>query len=139
MWKNILVAYDGSDFANQALVQACELAKAIGGTVLALAVIKMPEPMLGLKPEVFVDDVTKYYKQHFAEGVKNCARGINEITLEVDVGRPAEGLLNFAMKNKVDLIVIGYSKKKSLLDKLILGSVAKQVLDHARCSVLLVR
>lgn len=139
MWKKILIAYDGSDYANQALATACDIAKSMQATVTVLSVIKLPEPMLGLKPEVFIDDATKYYKQHFIKAIANCQKLDQEIGLEVVIGRPAESILNYAMQHKCDLVVIGFAKKKSLLDKLILGSIAKQVLDHAICSVLLVR
>lgn len=139
MWKNILVAFDGSEYAVQALQDACEIAKAAHANLTILAVVKLPEPLLGLKPEVFINDATNYYKQQFADALKNNSHLDKGLTLEVAVGRPSEVLVTYAMQHKVDLIVIGHTKKKALIDKIMLGSVAKDVLEHAACSVLLVR
>ena len=139
MWKNILIAYDGSEYANQALAQGCELAVLEEANISILSVVRLPEPMLGLKPEVFIEDATKFYKDHFEAAIKKLPKIAQNLELNVVVGRIAESLINFSLQNKIDLLVIGFAKKKPLLDKLILGSVAKQVLDNAQFSVLLVR
>lgn len=139
MWKKILVAFDGSEYATQALETACGIATAMHANLEILSVVKLPEPLLGLEPDVFIEDATKYYEERFNDARKKNSHINKDLTLEVMVGRPAESLINFAMQKKIDLIVIGYTKKKSLINKLILGSVTKEVLDHARCSVLLVR
>ena len=49
-----------------------------------------------------------------------------------------ESIVSYADKNKVDLIVIG-TKGLTGFKKLLLGSVARGVIDHGHCPVLLVR
>lgn len=139
MWKNILVAFDGSEYAVQAVQNACDIAKAVHANLTILAVVKIPEPLLGLKPDVFIDDASNYYNQLFNDAINKNPHWDKGIKLEIAVGRPSEVLVNYAMQKKVDLIVIGYRKKKPLIDKIMLGSVAKEVLDNATCPVLLVR
>ncbi len=139
MWNNILVAYDGSEYANHALSQALELANTTKASLIVLSVVRLPEPMFGLEPETFIDEAGKYYQEHFDKAIQQLSPAQQQLELEVVVGRPADTILNFARQQKVDLLVIGFTKKKPLLDKIVLGSVAKQVLDNAEFSVLLVR
>ena len=46
--------------------------------------------------------------------------------------------LTFATKNKIDLIMMG-TKGRTGLKRFLMGSVAQGVVQHAHCSVLLVR
>ncbi|HLE89282.1 MAG TPA: universal stress protein [Candidatus Limnocylindria bacterium] len=59
-------------------------------------------------------------------------------TVELREGDPAEELLRAALEDDADLIVTG-SRGLSALPRLALGSVARKVLLHTRCSVLVVR
>jgi nucleotide-binding universal stress UspA family protein len=51
---------------------------------------------------------------------------------------PAGSILTFAEREGVDLIVVG-SKAKSGIDRFLIGSVASKVVNHSRCSVLVLR
>ena len=53
-------------------------------------------------------------------------------------GDPREALLELASREHVDLIVVG-SHGRTGLEKLLMGSVASHVVNHATCSVLVVR
>jgi nucleotide-binding universal stress UspA family protein len=50
----------------------------------------------------------------------------------------ADNIIQHAIKNKIDLIVLGH-KSKSGLERLLVGSVAGKVVTYAPCSVLVVR
>lgn len=56
----------------------------------------------------------------------------------VDEGRPAEVILDVAESESADLIVVG-SRGLGGLQRLLMGSVAAEVLRHAPCSVLVAR
>ena len=71
------------------------------------------------------------------ELVKTSYPGINVSSLLVK-GIVAKTIVNVAEENDVDLIVMGCSDKKGL-EKLLLGSVSKQVLDDTSKSVLIVK
>jgi nucleotide-binding universal stress UspA family protein len=58
--------------------------------------------------------------------------------LEVGVGHPAEQIIYDADKHAVDLIVVG-GRGRSKFARLLLGSVSKQVTEHADRPVLVVR
>lgn len=53
-------------------------------------------------------------------------------------GLSATQITNFAKQKKVDLVVMG-AHGRSVLDRLILGSVADKVIRQATCPVLVIR
>jgi len=54
------------------------------------------------------------------------------------LGKPAEEIMKVAAKHHADLIVMG-AKGLSAIDRFLLGSVSTRVVQHANCSVLVVR
>lgn len=63
--------------------------------------------------------------------------GVTDIQPLSDHGDPAATIINIAEREAVDLIVIG---KRGLggLSQLLLGSVSRSIVDHARCAVTVV-
>lgn len=53
-------------------------------------------------------------------------------------GRPATEMVKFAARKKIDLIVIGTQGKRGL-ERLLLGSVAEEIIRSAPCKVLVVK
>jgi nucleotide-binding universal stress UspA family protein len=51
---------------------------------------------------------------------------------------PADNVIDHAEAQQVDLIVTG-SRRKTGLDRFLIGSVAARIVSHAPCSVLVVR
>ncbi len=62
----------------------------------------------------------------------------NVNTVLVPGGSPANEIVSFAEKNKIDLIVIG-SKGKGATARFFLGSVAAKVVRHSTCCVYVVK
>ena len=71
------------------------------------------------------------------EQVKRIADGVKVEALVLS-GRSAQVITEFAVKNKVDLIIVG-SQGKSGLERLLLGSVAGSIIRMADCMVLVVK
>lgn len=61
-----------------------------------------------------------------------------EVFTAVDFGSPTERILALAEKVQADLVVVG-THGRTGIDRLVVGSVAENLLRHARCSVLVVR
>jgi len=61
-----------------------------------------------------------------------------QIHLEVAIGNPADELVQVAVDNSADLLLLGTHGRKGVA-KLVLGSVAEQVLHKSPCSVLIAR
>jgi universal stress protein A len=53
-------------------------------------------------------------------------------------GRPATEIVKFTRENNTDLVIVGV-KGRSALEVVFLGSVARDVVNHAPCPVLVVR
>jgi len=53
-------------------------------------------------------------------------------------GIPTEEILNYAEKNDIDLIMMGTKGLKGI-EKLLIGSVAENVLRHSRIPVMIVQ
>lgn len=137
MKQKILVAFDGSEYANQAYADALELARLYKAEVFVLSAIKLPEPLI--ETDIFIATATKYYNDKYS-AIKDeiSCDGLN-VHFAIVVGDPAEEIVNFAESNQIDLIVIGVTKDSSAINRFVLGSVSRKVVDLASCSVTIVR
>lgn len=61
-----------------------------------------------------------------------------QCTAIVEVGDPAQSIIEYAKEHKFDLIVLGY-RGHSAIEALLVGSVANKVTRYAPCSVLIYR
>ena len=136
----ILVGLDGSPRAPAVLAAAVAIAKAQNSTVTLLRGVGLPPDL----PQDFwkttdepLLDALKHRAQIYLD---ECAARVPSKLLErseVRVGSPWQAICEAATRDKVDLIVIG-SHGYAGLDRL-LGTTAAKVVNHAPCSVLVVR
>jgi nucleotide-binding universal stress UspA family protein len=138
----ILVPVDGSEVAKKAATKALAIAKSTDIEVLALHVLTIPGiPTLYAYPTEIpyqqLHDLLRREGRSYLEEIEKLGTemGVNVSTKLVD-GHPAEEILKEAKED--DLIVIG-SKGRTALDRLLMGSVAENVVRHAPCPVMIVR
>ncbi|HJQ51301.1 MAG TPA: universal stress protein [Gaiellaceae bacterium] len=146
--KTIIVGYDGTSPAEQALKRAIELARTFDSRVI-VADVAAPQPLqttpgaFGYMPyyapvpehDFRVDEVL--WQQHRASidslftqaGVRHEFAGL--------VGEPATEIVEVAEQHKADLIVVG-TREPGLLERLLQGSVSQGVARQAHCDVLIV-
>ena len=125
---NILVGYDGSKVAGDALKLAREQAKAFDGKVFIVT------SMMG-GPEVVREDFEKAEKDlEFAKSVFTKEDVPCEARLSVRGLQPGEDLVQFAEENKVDLLIVGI-RRRSRVQKLVFGSNAQYAILEAPCPV----
>ncbi len=139
MFKKILVAYDASDYASAAYTAALEIAVSLHAELFVLAVIQLPEPLVGVNPEEFIDSSTVFLNEQFIKLSKQSAELNAVVKFVIVVGRVEEQLINYSQEQHMDLIVMGVTKGRSLIDRLVLGSVSKRVVAEARCSVMVIK
>lgn len=144
-YKKIMVTLDGSDFAAQALPHAEGLAKNFGAELILFRVV--PDAKNYTEPiEEGYYRVMDERQQHFADDAMNrMDELVNHLKLQhinvqpvVDVGHPASKIVDYAKEHDVDLIVI-CTHGRTGLARWVYGSVAHRVLQHAPCSVFLIR
>lgn len=133
MFKTILLAYDGSDHAKRAARIAKMEAEAHGAR---LVVVHVYEPL----PDYLGEPLLKR-RLELAESVLEEARALTGVPKEDALlleGRPAEAILEAAIGEKADLIVMG-TRGLGAIGSLFLGSQSQKVVAEAPCPVLLVR
>jgi nucleotide-binding universal stress UspA family protein len=126
----ILVGYDGSESAKEALRVARKHALEFGATV---DVVTSMEKGNNADEENIALLGLEWAKTEFDE------RGITCRThLLIRGVSPGEDLIEFATDNKIDEIIVGI-KKHSKVGKLLLGSTAQYVILEASCPVVSVK
>jgi nucleotide-binding universal stress UspA family protein len=136
--NRILIAYDGSDAAARAFSLGIDLAGKYGAEVRVLAVARPPEFGNEVEAEAVIENSKKHYHQVLKPLHALVATAQVKAHFEVAVGHPAEQIVRHAEDWKADLIVVGH-KGQGILSRWLVGSVAKQVMQHAPCAVLVVR
>jgi nucleotide-binding universal stress UspA family protein len=136
-YERILVGYDGSAGAKRALVTAALLAKKFSSK---LAVVWVREVL----PSYYIDP--RGESEAGSEFFENLAREIKDFskTHQIEIacghlrGNPAHELVQRAIDERFDLVVIGNSGESGLSGRF-LGTTADRVSEHAPCNVLVVR
>ena len=147
MYKNLLVATDGSKLSEKAVQHAIGLAKKLGARVTAFyAAPAYPEPIYseGIIYEMMSPE--DYAKAAAADADKilgNVAKkatvaGVVCTTKHSLSHLPWEAILAAAKKNKCDAIVMG-SHGRGGLAALLLGSETQKVLAHSKLPVIVAR
>jgi nucleotide-binding universal stress UspA family protein len=142
--KKILVPIDGSEYSFNAAKYAIKLAKDENAQLYCIHVIGSVPYGYGSSPHA----IDQYFKdleqkvQSWFDKIKDMAKneGILGIKTETftDVRSVIGSIIDYAVTKEVDLIVIG-TRGRTGLKRFFIGSVANGVVQHAHCSVLLVR
>ena len=139
MYKKILVPTDGSEFAKKAQKHALFLAGVTGAEIVAVSVTEN-NFVNGLPFDDEVYQLNQILKERSEENLEEFDK-LNEddlkITHVIKEGSPARCILEVAVEEDVDLIVMG-SSGKSGFDRFIMGSVADKVVNSAKCAVLII-
>ena len=138
MFDKILVAYDGSAAAHKAFDLALDLATKYGAELKVLAVARPPDFGSEVETEAVLENSRKHY-QHVLKPIRErlTASGL-KCYAEVVIGHPAEHIIIAAEQWGANLIVLGH-RGHGLMGRWLVGSVAKQVMHHAPCAVLVAR
>ncbi len=145
MYKNILIATDGSETATKALHDGLALARGLAAQVSAVTVTG-PWSEAALGETVFAPSVEDYDRICAKEAARILAEvdeaasaaGVQCKTAHVRHRFPADGILEAADQSGCDLIVMGSHGRRGLA-KFLLGSQATEVLTRSKVPVLICR
>lgn len=145
MFQTILLAYDGSDHAKNALQTAAGLAVTFGAELHLCHTPQLEDPPIVIGS--FVPDMkASPTDQDFAEAGRRVAddaearaarAGARFAEIHIGRGDPAEHTLAVAERIGADLIVMG-RRGVSAARALVMGSVSLAVSQRAHCAVLTV-
>ena len=147
--RSVMLADDGSDSARAAadVLEAWPVLRGLPLTVLSVAETRLPTAA-GMTPGLYDEVLTSY-----AESVDEAIRQANAMAAlaaerlgkagfaarsAYREGDAAHEIVEYARIHETGLIVVG-TRGHTGLARLLLGSVARNVLLHAPCSVLVVR
>ena len=138
----ILVGLDGSPRESLVLAAAQELALKFEASLLLVRAVGIPAEIPEEAWQHPTLSVKEYLELKAQEGLERCEQALCEElrtrhSLEVVVATPWEALCLCAQAHHVDMIVIG-SHGYGGIDR-VLGTTAARVVNHALCSVFVVR
>ena len=128
MYRRILVGYDGSEQAEDALAFGKQLADAAGAELTVAGVWPLAQMWSGLDPAI--DEA----KAEFSDRVGAAAKSVGAKGERVLSTSPARGLHDRAERIEADLIVVG-SCRRGRLGQTLTGSVGVALLHGAPCAV----
>lgn len=138
--RRILVGVDGSPQGDKAFDFALQMASQFQGELHCCAVvygadIEMAE---ACDREALVEKRRERMSAHLH--ALRSGPGAQRLATQTHLleGHPVEQLLLLAERLEVDHMILGH-RSKGLFERLLMGSVAKRVVDFARCSVTVVR
>ena len=139
MFKNVLIAVDGSPHSDKALDYGRGLAEAFGARLMLVHAYPQTSDLLGY------NDFERLVSRRQAAGQEIIAAarkrlGAIEISVQENLleGPEAEAILKAADTHGTDLIVIG-TRGLGSIEGLLFGSVSRKVSHLAPCPVLLIR
>ena len=135
----ILVGLDGSPSSKKALAHALCLADSQSQLHLAAVAAGPDIDMADVdEREQLLEKARHRCQVWLDEAVTACKDQDLSPETHLLAGQPAEELLGLAGKTRCEHIVLGH-RRKGLFEQLLMGSVAKRVVDFARCTVTIVR
>lgn len=140
-FKKIMVATDGSICSRLAANNGIELARLSGGTVYAIYVVST-DYFSSMAVDMDWERMREALRKEGNQAV-NYIKGVGElegvvvepVLLE---GHPANELVRYAEEEKMDIIVMG-TLGKTGLDRLLLGSVAENVVRNSKVPVMVIK
>ncbi len=150
-YKNILVPYDRSESAKNALSTALDFVNEAEGAKLTVffaapipefesSQFMIAERMSGsmrMTAEDFGqmrDEYLEHTRKTIAEDLGDIAE-LDTVELAIGQGKPSKAILDYAAENNVDFIVMGCRGLSAVTG--MLGSVSYAVLRNAECPVLI--
>ena len=141
MFKNILIANDGSEGAKKALRAAIALAKTFGATLQSISIKERPSHYAETVGEVMEEqeEADKFYARVTAEAKALAEEeGLNELKCTVLPGHEVETIIRFARDGGFDLLVVGFMGHSRAFGR-IWGGTSQNLVKTSPCSVLVAK
>jgi nucleotide-binding universal stress UspA family protein len=142
MYKRILLAYDGTETGQKALIESRDIADWGKAEISLVAVMPPPAAYVGAEGGVYDAGYEKQERERYdrvlQEGLDRLRDAGRQATGTVLVGDPVLEVARYAEDIAADLIVVGHRHLGSWAQRWWRGSVSKALIEHAPCNVLVV-
>jgi nucleotide-binding universal stress UspA family protein len=142
MYKRILLAYDGSESGQKALLDGLDIAQWSHADLFLIAVMPPTTPIIaaegGIYDSELEEQMKKKYQGILEDGLRRLSSSGYPAKGEVLVGDSVEVILGQAKKTSADLIVVGHKHLNSWAARWWRGSRSPALIEHSHCSVLVV-
>lgn len=136
---DILAGYDGSASAREAVRFATNLAEKEGARLHILTVARSPDwGKLAHERSELLEHEKRYCEEIITELKGELGSTGVAVQYETVAGHPAKELVLYAERHNIDHVVVGH-RGNTAFDRWLLGSIARQVIAYAPCSVTIVR
>lgn len=141
-FKHILFPIDFSESSQKILPYVVTLSQAFGSTVHLLYVVRdlkyltsfhVPHPSLDQMEKEIAESSRQMMDKVCEEELQGCPRFVKKIV----IGDAAHEIIQYALEEKIDLIIMGTHGRKGL-EKALFGSVAEKVVKNSPVPVLTV-
>jgi nucleotide-binding universal stress UspA family protein len=144
MFRNILVAVDGSPHAKRALAEAVDIAQGSHARLTVMTSVPDHGSWLGggaaygggVDTRALAEETEREY-QRLLDAAVNTVPADLPVTKLLCRGRPGERILRQVSHGRHDLVVLG-SRGRGAMRSLLLGSVSHEVLGASPAAVLIV-
>jgi nucleotide-binding universal stress UspA family protein len=139
-FSKVLVAVDGSEYSMNAAEYAISITKEYGSQLIALHVTTSDVSTIASTFSPQMEEIKKN-AQEFFDKIRRKVEANWDIPLRTELIASSSvvgGIIDFAEKENIDLIVVG-TRGRSGLKRLLLGSVASGIVNYAHCPVMIVK
>ncbi len=139
VFGRILVPIDGSELSFKALDVGVRLASAMGSGLHAINVFSMPSFSATATEIRALEESKMQERKWMVERALEAGKKARvKVKAELLAGNPAEKILGYIEREKIDLVIMG-SSGLGQIRSLMMGSTTYKVSHHARCAVLIIK
>ncbi|HRH86548.1 MAG TPA: universal stress protein [Rubrivivax sp.] len=142
MYKTIVLAYDGSEAGQRALLDCQEIGQWSQAQLHLVAVMPPPVALIAGEAWAYSPGSDSEEKARFQavldQGVSRLSAAGLDVRGEVVVGISIDEIVRVAQRVRANLIVVGHKHLESWAERWWRGSVSKSLIEVAPCSVLVV-
>lgn len=140
MYKRVLLAYDGSESGQKALLACTNIVQWSRADLALVAVMPHHIDFIGAEGGFYDPKITEREKQNYRtildQGLRVLSDAGHSAKGEVLVGDTVSEITNYARKIDADLIVVGHKHLEGWAARWWRGSSSSALIEHAHCSVL---
>ncbi len=135
--ETLLLATDGSEFSEGAIVGSIKLARQCSNRLAAISVIETNPELETIAPQI-TEKAEKSAREHLESIQKRAKKDGVECNIIIRAGEDSyRYIVDEAAKNNISMIIMG-RRGRSGLKRLMMGSVTSRVIGLAPCNVLVV-